>query len=61
MTGNGDRKNRLLDLVLEALNEAKGTKSEFSKKLLEMVLLNEMDRASPSVRLRPASRHVGLN
>jgi hypothetical protein len=61
MTGSGDRKNRMLDLVLEALNEAKSTKSEFSKKLLEMVLLNEMDQANPSVRPRVAGRHAGLN
>jgi hypothetical protein len=61
MTGNGDRKNRMLDLVLEALNEAKSTKSEFSRKLLEMVLLNEMDQANASARLRPAARHAGLN
>jgi hypothetical protein len=40
--GNG--KNRLFDLVLEALNEAKGTRSKLTVKLLEMVLLNEMEQ-----------------
>jgi hypothetical protein len=54
-----NRNNRLFDLVLEALNEAKGTRSKLTIKLLEMVLLNEMEQTSTAM---PAgSRHAEVS
>jgi hypothetical protein len=65
MPTDSSRKNRLLDLVIKALKEAKDTKSELTVTLLEMVLLNEMDEmdedASTSASDRPRSRHLHLN
>jgi hypothetical protein len=62
MPTDSSRKNRLLDLVIKALKEAKDTKSELTVTLLEMVLLNEMDEdASASASDRPRSRHLHLN
>jgi hypothetical protein len=62
MPTDSSRKNRLLDLVIKALKEAKDTKSELSVTLLEMVLLNEMDEeAATSASDRPRSRHLHLN
>jgi hypothetical protein len=52
--GNG--KNRLFDLVLEALNEAKGTRSKLTVKLLEMVLLNEMEQTGTAIPV--STRHA---
>lgn len=51
----------MIDLVLKALKEAKGTKSELSAKLLEMVLLNEIDEATSSTSATPRSRHAHLH
>jgi hypothetical protein len=62
MPTDSSRKNRLLDLVIKALKEAKDTKSELTVTLLEMVLLNEMDEeAAASASDRPRSRHLHLN
>jgi hypothetical protein len=62
MPTDSSRKNRLLDLVIKALKEAKDTKSELTVTLLEMVLLNEIDEeASTSASDRPRSRHLHLN
>jgi hypothetical protein len=65
MSTDSSRKNRLLDLVIKALKEAKDTKSELTVRLLEMVLLNEMDEmdeeARASATVRPRSRHLHLN
>jgi hypothetical protein len=62
MPTDSSRKNRLLDLVIKALKEAKETKSELTVTLLEMVLLNEMDEeAATSTSDRPRSRHLHLN
>lgn len=62
MPNDNSRKNRLIDLVIKALKEAKDTKSELTVTLLEMVLLNEMDEeAGASASDRPRSRHLHLN
>jgi hypothetical protein len=62
MPSDSSRKNRLIDLVIKALKEAKDTKSELTVTLLEMVLLNEIDEeASTSASDRPRSRHLHLN
>jgi hypothetical protein len=62
MPTDSSRKNRLINLVIKALKEAKDTKSELTVTLLEMVLLNEMDEeASASASDRPRSRHLHLN
>jgi hypothetical protein len=62
MPNDNSRKNRLIDLVIKALKEAKDTKSELTVTLLEMVLLNEMDEeAGASASDRPKSRHLHLN
>jgi hypothetical protein len=65
MPNDSSRKNRLIDLVIKALKEAKDTKSELTVTLLEMVLLNEMDEmdeeAGASASDRPRSRHLHLN
>ena len=62
MPSDSSRKNRLIDLVIKALKEAKDTKSELTVTLLEMVLLNEMDEESgASASDRPRSRHLHLN
>jgi hypothetical protein len=62
MSTDSSRKNRLINLVIKALKEAKDTKSELTVTLLEMVLLNEMDEeAAASASDRPRSRHLHLN
>jgi hypothetical protein len=62
MPTDSSRRNRLLDLVIKALKEAKDTKSELTVTLLEMVLLNEMDEeAATSASDKPRSRHLHLN
>jgi hypothetical protein len=62
MPTDSSRRNRLLDLVIKALKEAKDTKSELTVTLLQMVLLNEMDEeAATSASDRSRSRHLHLN
>jgi hypothetical protein len=61
MLSDDMQKNRLIDLVLKALKEAKGTKSMLTITLLEMALLNEVDEARSAAPPTPRCRRDVYN